>query len=1279
MYFLRQQWLRPLQAAGLLMTFGVGCVADDPEPTAHNQGLRVSEEVFRMFCMRVARDENPASPDGMPFDAACDGRGPLLVASTPRLQSLLNRRAELVSALDQVFAEGEGSGVPEVAAFADNELQGFLASLIPFYDDGTMPKSTRALASVATKLLDPADPRGQKVLDTLARLSPRAGYRSSRDIVAAVRPMLKYPRMDQLSQELLGLVGEDGAAHQAFVDLLEVAALELAEPAEPLSDEAADKTTLHVTTQLLFTEHDAFKTPSDPDKFFVRRNNEGQAAPVVALPQDVAPPTPFAVAGRADAAGMSRTADGRAGTPAGELVYAYGNANKTLLAALMRDQKALLERKDQSKPAPVEKLLRGLRPLLGDYVMRSEDFWVRAPAPAQGEPNGAKGRLTFMGPNVEASPMLDLAHSLTNLLRYPETDRLLALLTELLDKHESEASGPVYAGLAIDKRADAHPEAVLIGVDGQKGTPQEFWDDLLAMAMRMAGRPGLFKDVIAELAKPTGVAQGHLMARFMKYKDEIKYNGAPLKIQADGKYSEADAAKMNELVKHTLAKEVVRMPGMSTDVGMNRSLFQRLLSTIEGTNKIANCNKEGGVATVHGPLVDLKFPNADAIQMGFIGCSALDPVIGAVSAYPVCKFVEQPNGAETHMRSVIKKTVIVVKDSQLLCAATAENALVGKVKQDIGAEQEKDSQIKGFTLEPTPEAIARFMFAPRTKFITDLFAPLPTKHGVPLVEYEPSYLFALEAKDETVTVAGQPQSFLDVSAGLTGAFDKHETFESTPSGELAKGGYMFADLLEMLHMHWDSRKPGKCPLDPATDAVCAGLGLTGTACTAGCTQSLDPKGKFYSKQTNLVSYEPLLIEALQDEQLTDILAASTSVLQGINITCEDNQVRDGVTILADFVERMLKPDPELAYFSDKRKYAKSNTCSEVINDASGVPTSCACPKGSSPVDAAAPASDCVTSAGGIVPRGKILPQTTPMHLVLDALNRFDAAFADPKYADRLSHWRDARSALVDTFLTVERQADANDPAKFVYRMANPRSRAVGIQLITWLRDRVKLYREQGADSLTGWVNGLPTRLASVLGHPMLGRALDLLDKVWESDSASREMAQFNAYLLDPANAEAFAGVVLAVADSLEVIDRDRDLAPAISFAALIIADNAFVALDSLQSSPVDPDTNGGTALRTLEVTRKIADDNKGKPTASPISRLLKNAVLPNPQKGGKSPLETLIDAIADVNRDTPQLETTVAHTPADNRKVFEQLKSFLSDQDRGLERLYNVIRERKVK
>jgi hypothetical protein len=158
----------------------------------------------------------------------------------------------------------------------------------------------------------------------------------------------------------------------------------------------------------------------------------------------------------------------------------------------------------------------------------------------------------------------------------------------------------------------------------------------------------------------------------------------------------------------------------------------------------------------------------------------------------------------------------------------------------------------------------------------------------------------------------------------------------------------------------------------------------------------------------------------------------------------------------------------------------------------------------------------------------------------------------------------------------------------------------------------------------------------------------------------------------------FGGLVLAAADTLEMADKDRSLTPAIQFAALTLAENAFGALDSLMAAPVSPDTEAGTAACSLEVTRKVANLNLNKTTVSPLTRLLRNAVLPNRQKLGRSPIETIIDAIADVNRADPSQATTVPHNAADARNVFDNLRFFLFDQDRGLERLYNVIGSRKL-
>jgi hypothetical protein len=758
------------------------------------------------------------------------------------------------------------------------------------------------------------------------------------------------------------------------------------------------------------------------------------------------------------------------------------------------------------------------------------------------------------------------------------------------------------------------------------------------------------------------------MARFMKYKDEISYEGAPLAIGADGRYSEADARQLNTPISHELSQEVVRLAG--GDVGMNRSLFQRLISAIHATNGAASCNKEGAELPVRGGAlgidVDLRFPDPGAkdplvaltIPLLYLDCP--DPALG--STYQRCALVEQPNGAEAYARSVIGRTLVKLKDAQLLCLAASQDP-----PQDVGAVQERDSQLEGFTLTPTPEAVARFLYAPRNALLSAVFAPFLTRDGVPLVEYEPNLLFALEVKDPNVMADGQPQSFITSSASLCKAFDDHEIFETGPSGPVAKHGYLFADLLSSLHMHWDSPRSQHCPrADP--DPVCQRLGLSGVACSAGCTQSLNPDGSFYSKQTNLVSYEPLLIEALLDEGLADVLSAAGQAVASIEIACEDGVTRDGLTVVADFLARLLTPDPDLADYGAKRRYTKTNTCIDSIDPASGQPA-CGCPQGSTEL-----AGKCTLASGAVVPRGRILAQTTPLHLVLDALARFDATFAEPESRGRLAPWRAARSALVDQFFSVDRIGDPADASKVRYALANQRTRAVGIHLVQWLRARVAAHREDAG--LDDWARGLPERLARVLGHPLLVRALDLFDTLWEAPAPARELSRLGASLLDPAHAEAFAGLALAAADLLELLDRDRALSPLIEFASVALAPNAFAALDAVESGSVLADVQNGSALRALELLRKVADLDTGGAPSSVVSRLLKHAVLGDPRKQGRAPLETILDAIADVNRADPRTPSSEPLSAADHRQVLSRVQLFLSDRDRGLERLYDVIRGR---
>ncbi len=66
-----------------------------------------------------------------------------------------------------------------------------------------------------------------------------------------------------------------------------------------------------------------------------------------------------------------------------------------------------------------------------------------------------------------------------------------------------------------------------------------------------------------------------------------------------------------------------------------------------------------------------------------------------------------------------------------------------------------------------------------------------------------------------------------------------------------------------------------------------------------------------------------------------------------------------------------------------------------------------------------------------------------------------------------------------------------------------------------------------------------------------------------------------------------------------------------------------------------------------------------------------------PESGrGETPLETILDVVAEVNRVDPGLGTSLRSD--DHRAVLTTAHEFLTDQDRGLERIYNVIQSREL-
>ncbi|MDB4975293.1 MAG: hypothetical protein JWN48_3634 [Myxococcaceae bacterium] len=1188
MLFLRGRWPRVSSSAALLSlsTLAIGCL-QEPPPDYKYQSLDASGEVFRVFCRRVARAAHPTDPSGDRFYSLCDGSDsptPVEPADDENgmLKTLIGRRPQIIAALRQTFGETMVDGSPLIdgaQTYEPGELGGFLSSLVPMYDlpDERIPKATRDIATMLDKVVDENDERANKVIETAARLSARVGYRPPSLVLGAARPILSYDGLDKLADELLTVVAEGGSAHEQWLNVLRSAALELADEAVPVSD--PNTSTLKIALDLLFTTDPTLAGKSGVLPV-LERDGEGNAKTTAAAAGVDPLPTPFLVPDRDDG-GQSRDATTLA-VSGGEPLYSTIDANSTILAAAMRETSKLIDRGGEDRSG-LESISHGIKPLLGKWV--SSNLTI------------GQNDYAYQGPDVDKAPLLDFVHSLALLARYPETQELLQVLTQLLKTHESEATATVYGGLAINDFANKDTKAHLNG-------PHEFWDDLIDAGNQVLEREGLLEALIRTFVDPKSAQQGPLFANWMLHNDVVTYKNAPIVINPPGPYTDQQKADINAPVVQPLMNLVDR--GMP-DTGMNRSIWQRTMSLINALNGVPVCNKKGAILNV---------PTTAGIVFTFPA--------GNPAGYDECGLISFNDAVEVYIGTLLTPptTKVVIKDDIATGLAVLGGGLqlVGTVPEIT----EKESQLTGFKDIITPQSTARFIFAPLNKFLSDLFDPLKTKDGVAIRDYEPYALFPMENPD-----ADAGGNFISISVPLVSAFDKFEIRGA--DGKLPKG-YMFGNLLSVLHKHWASKQ----------DGTCGGPVMAGNE---GCVQSSDPKGKFYSAGTNLVSYEQIIAHALKDQDYLGILHNATVALTDPQVAVNG---KDGIQVLSAFVKRLLTPDPSLKT-RDGKGYTKTNTCVETTG-MDGMP---AC-------------------AGGA---GRIIPVLTPLYVVLDALKTFDTAFAEPANKDRLDIWHAGRSKLVDQLLTVTRNGAAGT---YQYELTDRNAYAIAVAALPWISNQIQSHTAAG--DVPAWSDGLAGRLGKILKHPVAAAAIDLLEAFWPEADASGQFEKVAATLLNEGeNPDHFRGMLVSAADLLTLLQTDQNLSPAIQFAALGLAPDAF---DAVGGSAV-PDVEHGIAYAGLELARDtihLGIENKGSSDYTTISKLLRNVVLSD--GNARSPAEVIYDATADVNRIQLELPTEKTLDADEDRQVLSNVSAFIHDDDdekRSLERLYHVIQARSLK
>jgi len=116
--------LTPIARAACALTLlGLGACEQAPIATLPTNDLRASEQVFAIFCRRLARESAPHDPDGLAFRPACEeGNGDALpsLASTGGLRALVARRPQILAALDRAL--GTGTSADALTAFAKADV-----------------------------------------------------------------------------------------------------------------------------------------------------------------------------------------------------------------------------------------------------------------------------------------------------------------------------------------------------------------------------------------------------------------------------------------------------------------------------------------------------------------------------------------------------------------------------------------------------------------------------------------------------------------------------------------------------------------------------------------------------------------------------------------------------------------------------------------------------------------------------------------------------------------------------------------------------------------------------------------------------------------------------------------------------------------------------------------------------------------------------------------------------------------------------------------------------
>ncbi len=1253
--------------------FGTACSSDFDTTRPARPKTTLGEDIFSTICDRVGATSLAEDLSGKSYHGIChkgaDGWTATKVEAsvlyaTPKgspaearrklgvakLEVLAEHRAELIEAFDTALPDKQIDDPfePGKTVRLHDAMTVFLQRLTPLYESSPVAGDTGALVPSGTEAIArffgaiASSPDAQRAF---SKISSREGYRPVSVALGNLRPFFAYPRLRSLTKLAVDRLGPGGALEAPFQTLLRVVEAEMLalkpDPVEPaITIDAAKaqpnrpRQKLEVLATLMLAEDPAY-TKGSSSRFIARRDPRGFVLPAGAGTGSL--PSPFV----ADKDGYAKVND------AGQFVDASGAP--ILLAPPFQGPSIAIPTgvtfDTSGRPlrsgSLVYSYLDTSKSFIGSLLFDLQPLVATPP----------KGQSTLMKTlaslyilygdrdgdvfQADTSPFLDVTWAMGQLLGAPESDDWLSSVMTLHEQHPDRTADAAALGYRIKQEAkDAKYADAVLSDDAT------FWDEMADWIAKVArvdkgyysgpagGKPqGLLGDLTLALAHPAAVEWlPQAYAPAMRSNDRITYdsnnlNGPPVNLDKGG----APMAK-GEVLSHPVDRT-------KPDTGMNRSALQRFLTVIAASSGVKTCNKPAAKVVsaldICGLKIDLSYPigggtidECDLFQIDDIGVFFVDSVLDW-----------------NHPR----RAKLKVKDATLTGLLNAVDKLTfGACNLDIDTVLEKSSGIQGLTTTPTPEALTRLIFfgADSTLFGNTVFDIDKQIPGVPgSVGSKNSVINRFVSNSVNPTATNKCPKTKENGVNVCQKFDEtlrgaaYATFFASetpwlpkhPDGCVGKdcalpsSGFFegMRPMLTAFANYGYDPDPGEACYKHPGQSRCAGENLFSQLMTI-----LDKHWQGTSA-SKLVKYEDLMAYVFSDSGLFKTAAALAPILRDEGITSArvtPGKPRSHLEITTEL----------LRYFFDQ-KVAKAHG----ITDRQG-------------------------SATTTWNDQKTQKQVTPYDLFAQAMRRMDGRFANQP--DALPVWREARSELIDQLLFAEGTTWKN-PA--VAKALLDIGRVTREQLNANCPDRE-------STGQCAWARQEMTdKLRAVVGGPLFGAIHELQERLRRDPELRGELEALLQYLLKEAqDPDAMATLISSMADLLQILHDDQDIAPI--FNAVSIAAKSGYQKDG--KTRVDDPGVGHETVKLIEV---LMDDSGGKDKTydryHALDHLLRGLVTP-PATGKRTPLEVLIDVIADVNRIDSSIEGGLGAD--DYKTIAESIQGFLVDDYRGLNQLYTIVRGR---